>query len=420
MKRLFALLVVLSLFLSACSTVHPNNADTGGDTESNSTESQLGTPNSTNGTTASTESNGETGSTETTQGTESTTEATIPNTNEKPQGGESTQPTQSTTEPITNPTTTPTTEPDTKPTPNNESTAPTTPPTSNTEPTIPPSTESTSPTVPTPVTPTLVINTPNNTALNIGESLQLDYTYSGDKSKLTWRSTYPDKVSVDQNGKVTALAEGNSLITVNDGNTSRRINIDVRADLPKATDVTMHSLNAPLSNDIVKYAGDSMTFKAYTIPVESHSDISVVSSNTGVVSVSWYKDSTNTNHVTLNFKSAGSATVTIKSADGAVSKSYAITVKSGYDFNPGSGQLTPEQWADYCTRVMVANGLTKKTNINSYREITLSADKLTFSTAQSLGQSLAHEWWLSGCYKCWISYEGTDENGNYVFYTRWG
>lgn len=70
-----------------------------------------------------------------------------------------------------------------------------------------------------------------------------------------------------------------------------------------------------------------MDFRAWTVPVESNRDITVTSSNSNVVSVSWYKDSTNKNYITLNSKKAGSATVTLTSGDGCVSESYRITVK---------------------------------------------------------------------------------------------
>ncbi len=410
MKQLIMLLIILSLLLSACSTTKPNNIDS----SNTNTETQSSTTDSTSETTITTDGSGETGSTETTQGTESIEGTTTPST-----GHDDTEPTQGTTVPTTEPTTKPSTEPTTTPT--------TTPTGDNnsgadgTDTTTPPPTESTPPPETAPVTPTLVINTPNNTELNIGESLQLDYTYSGDKSKLSWTSVYPDKVFVDQNGKVTAKSSGNSIITVEDGTITRRINIRVKdkAALPPTTSIETKSFNAPLSDGVVKYAGDYMTFQAYPLPIEGSHDLSVISSNSSVVSVSCQKNSSDITVITLNFKSAGSSVVTLKSADGAVSKSYTITVKSGYDFNPGSGQLTPEQWADYCTRVMVANGFTKKTNINSYRVLTLSASELTFGTAQEVGQTLVHSWWIDGCRKCWISYEGTDDNGDYVFYTRW-
>ncbi len=486
MKRYIALLLVFAMLLfTACGAVKPDTDQTTDDNQSTSTEENgskpsngTGSQDTTNSTTGTTESTQST--TESTQGTtDSTTTTTPPPTSE---------PTNPSTNPTTTPTTTPTggnsgtgdTEVTTPPT---ESTPPpeTAPvvvtltvnrsnlslmvgesstltasyngtktlswSSSNTKvatvvngkvtavgagnATVIVSDGSKSATCDVTVTAPVVavdfvINTPNNTKLYVGDSLQLDYTYTGDKSKLVWTSYMPDKATVDSNGKVTALAVGNACINVSDGKTNRRINIDVieREVAPefseKSSSIYYSAYNAPFYSGIVKYAGDSMTFKAATRPTESNPDIEVTSSDKSVVTASWYRDDSNKNHVTLNFKGAGTANITIKSADGAVSETYSITVKSGYDFNPGSGQLTPEQWADYCTRVMVANGFNKDTTLGSYRVLTLSASELTFSRAQSIGQGLVHEWYINGKRWCWISYEGTNENGDHVFWTRWG
>ncbi len=328
--------------------------------------------------------------------------------------------TEPTTTPTTEPTTTPTTEPTTTPT-TEPTTAPTTEATTapTIEPTTAPTTEPTTTPAPTP-TNTLTINTADDTTIFVGETLQISYEYSGDKSNLNWTSRSTDICSVDNNGKVTAKSAGSVIIVVSDGSITKRITINVKSPSSKTTSIEIHSLNAPLSNGVNKFAGDSMTLKAYTLPYGGDASVTVTSSNSSVVSVSCSLDSNKDNNITLNFKSAGSATVTITSGDGAVSKSYSINVKSGYACNPGSDQLTPEQWAECCTQVMVENGFNKNTSCGSYRVLTLDASELTFAKAKSLGQTYVHTWYPNGCRSCWISYEGINENGKHVFYTRWG
>lgn len=415
MKKHIALLLVLVLLLSACTTASPDSSNSSSETTSTLLESQNGTTSTTEGSTA-TEGSGETSGTETTMGTENTegTEGTDSTTG-------STKPTQGSTVTTTPTTEPPTTEPPATEPPVTESPV-TEPPVTEPPVTEPPVTEQpTEPTTPsTPAPTTLTINTKSDTTITVGSTLQIDYTYSGNKSELTWTSSDTSVLTVNSNGVVTGIAAGNSLIKVTNGEITDRIYIIVEDAKPLATSLEMNGFNAPLYDGVVKYAGDYMTLRVWTLPVESNRNITVTSSNNSVVSVSWQKDSSNKNNITLNFKSAGSATVTIASADGAVSKSYSITVKGDYACNPGSGQLAPETWANCCTQVMVENGLTKNTSCGSYRVLTLSASELTFAKAKSVGQSLAHEWWLTGCRACWISYEGTNENGDYVFHLRWG
>ena len=276
-------------------------------------------------------------------------------------------------------------------------------------------------TIPDPDPVTLVITTKNNTEIYVGDTLQIQYDYSGDKSKLTWRSTYTDTITVDKNGKITGVAAGNSIITVTDGTLTRRVNIYVNAretepEYAKVTSITPNSFNAPLSNGIVKFAGDYMSFKAYTMPVESNRVVKVSSTNSNVVSVSSSFDAySNDNYITLNFKSSGNATIIVESADGAVKLSYSIQVRSGYSCNPGSGQLTPEQFVSCVNGVIQENGVTVNTS-KGWREFTLSDSELTWAKARGVAESSIHEFWLVGKTSMGLSYHGTNADGKHVFY----
>lgn len=275
-------------------------------------------------------------------------------------------------------------------------------------------------TAPKPALKTLEITTPSKTKINVGDTLQIEYNYSGDNSELNWKVTDTSVLTVNGSGKVTGVSAGTTFVKVSNGDISAKIAIIVEAKAVQTTDIKMSGFDAPFSDGVKKFAGDYVTFRAWTVPEDGNPEVKVTSSNSDVVSVSCSLDSANDNHIKLKFKSAGSATIKITSGDGAVSKSYTINVKSGYACNPGGGQLDPETWANCCTQVMVENGFQKNTSCGSYRVLTLSADELTFSRAKGLGEDLVHDWWGNGCRYCWISYEGTDENGNHVFYTRWG
>jgi uncharacterized protein YjdB len=276
------------------------------------------------------------------------------------------------------------------------------------------------PVSPPPTTPTLVITTKNNTEIYVGETLQIQYEYSGDDSKLTWISTYTDTITVDKYGVITGVAAGNSIITVTDGTLTRRVNIYVNAretepELPKATSIEPSSFNAPLSNGIVKFAGDYMSFKVTAKPYGCNPNIVVTTSNSSVVTVSWKLNEYDINVITLNFKSSGNATITVKAADGEGILSYSIQVRSGYSCNPGSGQLTPEQFVSCVNGVIQENSVTVNTS-KGYREFTLSDSELTWAKARGVAESSIHEFWYIGNTSMGLSYQGLNEDGRHIFY----
>ena len=125
------------------------------------------------------------------------------------------------------------------------------------------------------------------------------------------------------------------------------------------------------------------------------------------------------NNITLNFKSAGTAKVTITSADGNVSESYNITVKADYACNPGKSKLTPEEFAYYATQVVIENGFTEGIpgySACSYKYVTLSDEDLTWERAKEIGQSWVHLWWPIGSRRVIVVYQGINENGKHLFF----
>ena len=177
--------------------------------------------------------------------------------------------------------------------------------------------------------------------------------------------------------------------------------------------------DGPFYDGVTRYKGDYIELELFNKPNESIRDVDVRISDKNVV----WGEKTNTKYgsnVTLNFLKAGTATITLTSGDKAVSQSYTITVKDDYDFNPGKRQLTPEEFADYTTKVMCANGFTYSTGATSWRLMTLSADELTFARAVAVANACCHEWWSNGKRYCQIVYIGQNENGGYQFHTCWG
>lgn len=267
----------------------------------------------------------------------------------------------------------------------------------------------------TPVVEGLKIHTPKDTIVFVGETLKLDYTYTG-TGKLTFESYDTSRLTIDSNGKMTGISEGGVYVGVTDGNLLKSVRIVVKS--VKATSIKMSGMEGPLFDGVTKYVGDYMSFRAYSKPDEN--PIKVSTSNADVVSVDSKIVNTFYSEITLKYKAAGSATITLTSEDGCVVYKYKVNVKSEYSCYPAKEKLTPEEFADACTWVMVENGFKKDTGCTSYRVLTLRPDQLTWKIAKGNAQGYVRSWYPNGIDSCWISYEGTDEKGNYIFYTRWG
>ena len=290
-------------------------------------------------------------------------------------------------------------------------------PSQPTEPSEKPIEKPTEPSEPKPATATLTINTPKDTIVFVGETLKLDYTYTG-TGKLTFASWDTSILTIDSNGKMKGVSEGPVGVEVTDGNLYKCVTIQVKG--VKATSIKMSGMEGPLFDGVTKYVGDYMSFIAKSRPTGTSYLVKASSSNSSVVSVSTKTINGDETEITLKYNAAGSATITLTSEDGCVVYEYKVNVKSEYSCYPGKEKLTPEEFADACTQVMVANGFKKNTGCTSYRVLTLSPNKLTWTIAKGNAQGYVRSWYPNGDRSCWISYEGTDEKGNYIFYTRWG
>ena len=268
------------------------------------------------------------------------------------------------------------------------------------------------PTQPTNPTAELKILT-TKAEVTAGNTYQVEYTYTGNTSNLTWTSNDTSVATVNGSGVVTAVGAGQALIKVTDGTTTKRCTITVVAPpTVYATSIELRG-DGQMYDGVTKVVGESYSGSMVVKPNEANQTVNVSSSNSSVVSVS-SSFSGGFAHVSMNFKNAGTATITFTSGDGAVSMSYTITVQ---DKEPvSSSELSPEAFASTIEQTLVANGFTVDRSCNSWIQGTYSAAELTSANAYSVGYGWAKEWWDVGVRYCNIQYVGQNADGNYVFH----
>ena len=274
---------------------------------------------------------------------------------------------------------------------------------------------------PAPSVGELTIKTATDTVVYVGSTLQIDYTYTGDKSALTFKSDDTSVLTVNNSGVVTGVGEGQTRVRVYHGDTQvGRVRLvvekkPVEESKPEAKSISASSFTGPYFNGTSGVVGNYMTFITAAITTEDTTQAVVVtSSNSGVASVKQSDNGNNRSLVTVSFKGAGSATITITSEDGKASASYTVNVKGGYSSAMG-GQLTPEQFASCVNGILSENGANISTSVG-YLVTTLSPDELTGSRARSLAEGWVRQWWPNGVRSMGMSYQGVNEDGNHVFY----
>ena len=157
-------------------------------------------------------------------------------------------------------------------------------------------------------------------ALETGESDTLTATVhpenATDKS-VTWSSSDSSVASVDNNGKVTAVKEGQATITVttNDGGFTATCQVTVNQKIIHVTNVSLDKDSLTLINE-----GDSDTLIA-TLHPEDATDKSVTwsSSDSGVATVD--------NNGNVTAVGEGQATITVKTNDGGFTDTCQVTVR---------------------------------------------------------------------------------------------
>ena len=274
---------------------------------------------------------------------------------------------------------------------------------------------------PAPSVGELTIKTATDTVVYVGSTLQIDYTYTGDKSALTFKSDDTSVLTVDNSGVVTGVGEGQTRVRVYHGDTQvGRVRLvvekkPVEETKPKAERISVSACTGPYFDGTSGVAGNYMTFVAFAKTSGDNQVVTATSSNSGVATVSLSSvGSSNFCTFKVSFVGAGSATITITSEDGHANASYTLNVKGGYSSAMG-GQLTPEQFASCVNGIIAENGANVSTSVG-YRVLTLTTDELTGSRARSLAESWVREHWPNGVRSMGMSYQGVNEDGKHVFY----
>ncbi len=264
----------------------------------------------------------------------------------------------------------------------------------------------------------MTIKTAAGTTIHVGETLQIEYTYTGDKSALTWKSNDTSVLTVNNSGKVTGVGVGETRVAAYHGDTMVgriRLVVEEKASKPVAKSISVSNITGPYFEGTSGVVGNYMTFTANAKTDGDRQAVTATSSNSGVASIELVSvGSSNKCKFKVKFKGAGSATITITSEDGNASKSYTVNVKSGYS-SAKSGTLSPEEFVSCVNGIMKENGATISTSMG-YRVLTLTDGELTGSKARSYAEGYVREFWPNGIRSMGLAYQGTDENGNHVFY----
>lgn len=176
-------------------------------------------------------------------------------------------------------------------------------------------------TVTAPATPVASVSlNKNSISLNVGATETLSATVSpanATNRSVTWSSSNTSVATVNTNGRVTAVAPGTAVITVRtvDGNKTERCTVTVTASVVSVNSVTLNRSIITLS------VGATETLSATISPANaSNKTISWVSGDPDIASV-------NQNGMVTG-KKAGTATISVITADGGKTATCRVTVTS--------------------------------------------------------------------------------------------
>lgn len=164
-------------------------------------------------------------------------------------------------------------------------------------------------------------------SLEAGQTAQLTATVqpgNADNQAVTWSSSDNNVVSVDATGKITANAKGSATITVTTADGGKTATCTVTVTEPAApVAVTGVTLN---KNNTTIYTGRTETLTATIQPADAtNKAITWTSDNTGVATI---------NNGVVTGVSVGTATITVKTADGGFSATCTVTVEEAPIVHP--------------------------------------------------------------------------------------
>lgn len=198
----------------------------------------------------------------------------------------------------------------------------------STEPSTEPTAEPTPPVTPEPVVNSISLSREDFTLSNIGDTYTINATLSpaGTSAEIIWISENPDVATVDQNGLVTAVDHGNTIVSATAGGITKECIVRVTAYAPPKADNPGESGGSTASGDLklshtdvtIHYAsGESFTLSvkgadSAAVIVYSSSDDSIASvSDSGVVKA----------------LSDGTATVTVKVTQNGTTETLTCVVR---------------------------------------------------------------------------------------------
>ena len=281
---------------------------------------------------------------------------------------------------------------------------------------------------PSPIPPVgkLTIHTAIDTVVYLGEEYQLDYTYTGDKSMLNFKSDNPSVLTVDDSGKVTGVSVGHARVLVFYGDSQiGRVRLvveewveETEPPKPPAEWISVSNVTGPYFEGVPGVVGNSMTFAARAIGYDEEGDVvtqpvTVTSSNPEVAPVRLVKIE-GISRYRISFKSLGVTTITVTSEDGNVSEDFTVIVYDSYE-TPIGRRLTPEQFVTCVNGIMEENAAKIATDMG-WRLVVLKPDQLTGDLARSCAEGWVSEFWGIDRRYMGLAYQGVNEDGNHVFY----
>ena len=201
-------------------------------------------------------------------------------------------------------------------------------------------------------------------SLQTGQSTTLEATISpknGKYASLTWTSSDSSIVTVDENGKVTALKAGEATITVTvvteDGQEfTATCTVTVADQLVPVTGITVDKTSVTIN------VGSSTTLRATVQPENAtNKNLKWTSSNSSVASV-------NSKGVVTG-KKEGKATITVTTEDGSYTATIEVTVRyvpvTGITLNPTSKTIKVGETTKITANVQPSNASNKKVSWTS-------------------------------------------------------
>lgn len=205
---------------------------------------------------------------------------------------------------------------------------------------------------------------------------------------VSWSSSSDAVATVDQSGKVTAHAVGSATITVttDSGNKTDICTVNVTddgqgGDTVSVTGVSLNKKTLPLT------AGGTETLTATVAPTDANNkSVSWSSSNTSVATVS--------QSGLVTAKSAGTATITVTTADGGFTDTCTVTVASanvavtGVQLNKQNATIKVDETVKLTATISPDNATNKSVTYSSGNTAVATVDNSGLVTAKSVGTAV--------------------------------